>query len=159
MSEVNSAPRIEDLPDGTRRIVTAVRWNHRFGREAVCLGRVYIPVGRTPVAILSEVISNRYEYPLGLDFSAAAGSLMDMLVEYGVVLPGSTRWYKHIGPFSYHETFGEGEVYIEVPLSFQGGSCSDDIREHRQLAQEEMQKISEALPIASVEEDVASVGL
>ncbi|WP_133739403.1 hypothetical protein [Actinorugispora endophytica] len=158
MSEVNSTPRIEDLPDGTRRIVTAVRWKGFYEHDNVCLGRVYILIGGEAVVVLSEVLDERFEFQPGIDFPSAAGNLISLISEYGIALPESTRWYEHTGPHAGDEVFTDNEEYIRVTHR-RSDDFGAEIYGYHRLAPEEVRKLLSDLPIASVEEDIASVGL
>ncbi|GAA2037805.1 hypothetical protein [Nocardiopsis rhodophaea] len=150
---------VEEFPDGTRRITTAVYWRHQLGGEAHCLARFYsLPEGKRPVVILSEIRSNPYEYPLGLDFSAAARALLNILRKLGETVPDAAIWVLHHGRFSYYDSLGV-EDYGVFDLRGEDGGNLDELANYRRLSSREAQDLLADIPKSSVEDDVVKAGL
>jgi hypothetical protein len=132
-----------------------VRWQHRNGAPAYCLGRLVIRPGlERPVVVLSELAGNPDAVGLITDFPGAVPAALAALDP--TLDSQSVLWLAHHGAFSSYDAAGAPETFTAVRVRFDGNYRSDLI-DQRLLPPEETDPLRQLLDLAPVPQVLSSI--
>jgi hypothetical protein len=139
----------------SRDRATLVRWQHRNGSPAYCLGRLVIRPGLDrPVVVLSELAGNVDGASLTTDFPGAVPAALAALDP--TLDSQSVLWLAHHGAFSSYDAAGAPETLTAVQVRFDGNYHSD-LTDQRLLPPEEADSLHQLLGLAPVRQVLDSI--
>ena len=132
-----------------------VRWQHRDGGLAYCLGRLVVrPRLDRPVVVLSELASNPDSLGLITDLSGAVPAALAALDP--TLDSQSVLWLAHHGDFSSYDAAGAPETLTAIQVRFDG-SYRSDLADQRLLPPEEADSLRQLLGLAPVPQVLSSI--
>lgn len=138
---------------------TILHWEHRSGRQAHCLARVFrsSPVSR-PTVVLSEISSNPDGRGLSDDVPAVAGTLLRAMPPHCSIRPEDVIWIVHHGDFSYPDALDAPEVFTVVPLQWGGIEFDEDMGQRKRLRGDDLRAVlgsADLAPVSAVLEQLS----